>query len=138
MFPEKIFSDRLKELRIQNKLTLQQIGEAIGATKSAIGNLEHGRKKPSSDMLFELANYFNVSIDYLCGKSDVPTPPEFDLTNEIKKRHGDLAVEMLDWFVRASPSEQERSIGWLQRAVAFEVEKKSDTAKVGKNLKEAR
>lgn len=70
---EKVFGDRLNELRKKSGLSLSALGEEIGATKSAIGNMEHGRKKPSLDMVIALADYFGVSIDYLIGRSDDPT-----------------------------------------------------------------
>ena len=67
-----IFSKRLRELRIERNLTLQSVGDAVQSTRHTIGNLEYGRKPPSLDMVIALADYFNVSIDYLVGRSDDP------------------------------------------------------------------
>lgn len=67
-----LFSLRLKELRASRNLTLQQLGESIGSTKATIGNLENSNKQPSLQMVVALADYFNVSIDYLVGRSDDP------------------------------------------------------------------
>jgi len=72
MFATELFGNRLKALRTSRNLTLTQVGEVISFTKSAIGNLEHGRKKPSVDVVVELANYFEVSTDYLLGLTDNP------------------------------------------------------------------
>lgn len=66
------FSERLKELRSSKGLTMQQLGKEIGSTKGTISNLENGNKKPSLDMLIKLADYFNISIDYLVGRTDDP------------------------------------------------------------------
>jgi Predicted transcriptional regulators len=66
------FSERLKELRSSKGLTMEQLGKEIGSTKGTISNLENGNKKPSLDMLIKLANYFNISIDYLVGRTDEP------------------------------------------------------------------
>ena len=68
----QIFSIRLKELRNSHNLTLQQLGVAIGSTKATIGNLENSNKQPSLQMVIALADYFNVSLDYLTGRSDDP------------------------------------------------------------------
>lgn len=68
----EIFSSRLRDLRLSNKLTLQQLGSYIGSTKATIGNLENGNKQPSLHMVLALADYFDVSLDYLCGRSDNP------------------------------------------------------------------
>lgn len=68
----QLFSFRLKSLRLNSELTLQQLGEAIGSTKATIGNLENGNKQPSLLMIVALADYFDVSLDYLVGRSDNP------------------------------------------------------------------
>lgn len=70
MFIKKIFSERLNYLRKLNNLTLQQLGSSIGSTKATISNLENGYKSPSVDMLILLSDFFNVSLDYLVGRSD--------------------------------------------------------------------
>lgn len=70
MFSEKIFAERLKVLRQSQNLTLQQLGEKLGATKATIGNLENCNKQPSMTMVIKIAEYFNVSVDYLLGLSN--------------------------------------------------------------------
>lgn len=72
MFSEESFGARLAMLRRDQRLTLLQLGEVLGLTKAAVGNLEHGRKKPSIDIACALADYFDVSLDYLVGRSDDP------------------------------------------------------------------
>lgn len=72
-FFQPSFSLRLKELRKANNLTLEQLGKNIGSTKATMSNLETGQKKPSLDMVIKLADYFQVSIDYLVGRTDNPT-----------------------------------------------------------------
>lgn len=66
------FSERLKELRTSKGLTMEQLGKEIQSTRGTIGNFENGNKKPSLDMLIKLADYFNVSIDYLVGRTNDP------------------------------------------------------------------
>lgn len=71
-FSEKDFSARLKELRTSKGLTMEALAKEIHGTKAAIGNFENGNKKPSLDAVIALADYFNVSIDYLVGRTDNP------------------------------------------------------------------
>lgn len=66
------FSERLKELRTSKGLTMEQLGKKIESTRGTISNFENGNKKPSLDMLIKLADYFDVSIDYLVGRTDDP------------------------------------------------------------------
>lgn len=70
MFNKILFGKKIKELRTSHSVTLQTVGEALGTTKSTISNLERGVKAPSIDMMIALADYFDVSLDYLVGRSD--------------------------------------------------------------------
>ena len=72
MFSEKKFAERLKELRQSQNLTLQQLGEKLGATKATMGNFENCNKQPSMTMVIKIAEYFSVSVDYLLGLTDNP------------------------------------------------------------------
>lgn len=66
------FGKHLKALRLSKNLTQKQLASAIGASESGIQNYELGTRKPTYDMLIALADYFDVSIDYLVGRSDDP------------------------------------------------------------------
>lgn len=66
------FGTHLKFLRQSKSLTQKQLAAEIGASESGIQNYELGTRKPTFDMLIALANYFDVSIDYLVGRSDKP------------------------------------------------------------------
>ena len=67
-----IFRQNLKSLRVLNGLTQEQLGEAIGASGRGIQNYELGARKPNYDMLLALADYFDVSLDYLTGRTNNP------------------------------------------------------------------
>lgn len=69
--PEKnTFNTRLKELRLQRKLNQEDIASAVGMTKQAISDIERGRRATTMDKVVEIANYFDVPVDYLLGRSD--------------------------------------------------------------------
>ncbi len=66
---------RLKELRVREKESLQQVADAIKSSKAHIWELETGKNKnPSADSLNKLADHFNVSVGYLIGED--PNSPE--------------------------------------------------------------
>ncbi|MDR2559467.1 MAG: helix-turn-helix domain-containing protein [Oscillospiraceae bacterium] len=67
-----VFSEKIKELRKAKNLTQKQLAEKINASESGIQNYELGVRKPYNDTLIKLADYFNVSIDYLVGRTDKP------------------------------------------------------------------
>ena len=73
MFQREIFAQRLKELRTNKKMSMQQLTTAIGfKSKASIGQFETARNIPSVEGLVALAEYFEVSVDYLLGLSDKP------------------------------------------------------------------
>ena len=67
------FSDRLRELRTAAKMSQTALGDAIGITIKQIQRYEMGTSEPTLSKLIALADVFGVSIDYLAGRSDVPT-----------------------------------------------------------------
>ena len=64
------FSERIKELRLEKNLTQTQLGEIIGVKHFSIYSYEKGRACPEMKGLVALADYFDVSMDYLAGRTD--------------------------------------------------------------------
>lgn len=67
------FSSRLKSIRTSKKLTQKQLANFLGITENAYQNYEYGKREPDIAGLITLADYFDVSLDYLVGRSDDPT-----------------------------------------------------------------
>ena len=67
-----IFKDRLKQLRKQAKLQQKELGERIGLGANAISMMETGNRETSFEKLVLLAEFFQVSTDYLLGLKDEP------------------------------------------------------------------
>ena len=65
-------ADRLRELRANHKLTQKDVYTAIEVSPIVYQRYEYGRS-PSYEKLIALADYFDVSLDYLVGRSDDPT-----------------------------------------------------------------
>ena len=66
-----MFAKRLKYLREEQKLTQKELAEKLGISPSAIGMYESEKRNPDTHMLNILANFFNVSVDYLLGRNNV-------------------------------------------------------------------
>jgi transcriptional regulator with XRE-family HTH domain len=64
------FPTRLKELRIQNVKSQKDLADILNVSQNAIYNWENGKREPSLDMLKKIADYFEVSFDYLMGFED--------------------------------------------------------------------
>jgi repressor LexA len=61
---------RIKELRYNAKLSQQALADKIGVSKSSINMYERGEREPSIETLEAIADFFNVDMNYLLGKSD--------------------------------------------------------------------
>ena len=66
----EIFAERIKDLRLERGLTQEAVGEIIGVKRYAVYSYEKGRACPEMKGLVILADYFDVSIDYLTGRTD--------------------------------------------------------------------
>lgn len=63
--------DRLKSLRVKKGQSLQQVADAIGASKAHIWELESNRSKnPSLDLLLKLAGHFETTVAYLISEEE--------------------------------------------------------------------
>lgn len=63
-----MLSIRLKELRISHSLTQVDFAQKLSVTKQTVSNWENNNIQPSIDMLVKIADYFNISTDYLLGR----------------------------------------------------------------------
>lgn len=66
-------AERLREARLKNHLTQEELAEKLNIDKMQISRWERGHKVPRGETLAELASSLNVSVDYLLGVSDEPT-----------------------------------------------------------------
>lgn len=75
------FGDRLANLRKLNNLTRKELAEIFSISYSALSNYENNERFPDQEMLINIANYFNVSVDYLLGRTNIKEPIE-DIVSE--------------------------------------------------------
>ena len=66
------FASRLYNLRVSNGINQKVLAAALNITSQAISNYEYGKREPRISDLISIADYFQVSIDYLVGRTDTP------------------------------------------------------------------
>ena len=66
------FRIRLKEVRENKGLSQYALASALGESQSTLASWENGKAMPRANTLIGLAQYLGVSLDYLCGRSNVP------------------------------------------------------------------
>ena len=64
--------DSLRRFRNEFKLTQKAVADAVGMRETAYSRYERGEREPAYKQLIKLADAYNVSIDYLVGRSDNP------------------------------------------------------------------
>lgn len=87
---------KLKELRKANNITQDVIAKELSVAKSTYSGYETGSSEPSLETLIKIADYYGVTLDYLCGhKTSVYNTFEFppftsDLDKDIVKQYFEL------------------------------------------------
>lgn len=94
------FGNILSDLRNKAKITQQELANVLGISRGTIGMYEIGKRDPDTETLKKIAQYFNVSVDYLLGNSNnrninEPKIPETDkkLIDDITSLDDDLKKE---------------------------------------------
>jgi repressor LexA len=72
-----MFGYKLKELRKREKISQKELATQIGVAQSTVGMWENGKNKPEYDTLLKIAEFFEVSVDYLSGKNGTAAHPQF-------------------------------------------------------------
>lgn len=68
--------NRLKLLREEKGLFQSDIAKILGISNAAVGFYETGKRDMGTETVVKLADFFNVSTDYLLGKSDIRNPED--------------------------------------------------------------
>ena len=84
------FGERLRLLREERKMGQKEIGDLLGVSVSSVGKYENGDRTLSPDAIIKLADFFDVSSDFLLGRSQVREPAEkilarFDIGKDLPK-----------------------------------------------------
>ena len=68
----EVTAGRLLELRNSIGLSQMKLSKAIGLSQSALNRYEHDQSIISDEVMIKYADYFDVSLDYICGRTDKP------------------------------------------------------------------
>ena len=67
-----VVAKRLKQLRVGMSIPQTKIGELFSIPQSSIYRYEYGQSSPSFENMVRFADYFDVSLDYIFGRTDDP------------------------------------------------------------------
>ncbi len=93
----KIFGERVKMLRENNGLSLDQLAKALGVNKSRVGMWESNGTVPREEALIGLSKFFKVSTDYLLGNDNLDgAKPDNSKLHYLQRNLGKLNREELE------------------------------------------
>lgn len=116
-------------LRISKDLNQEQLASALGVSKSTIAMWETGKRLPSPDLFEQIADFFNIDIDYLYGRTDIKRKILFDefgekfinsehsiimsyydRLNSLGKQEAEKRVEELTFIARYTEDEEDPAL----------------------------
>ena len=115
-----IIGENIKQYRLQNGWTQQELGAKIGISKNAIGNYEKGFRSPKKDTMFDLANVFNVSID--------------DLFPPIQKDSSPTASPIQTIYDQLAPPRQNKVLTYAERQLKEQRNEQSQPIEVSEAI----
>ncbi|MEK5058200.1 helix-turn-helix domain-containing protein [Paenibacillus shunpengii] len=75
------YGHRIAELREKRGMTQEELSSVLEITRASLSHYEKGRRKPDFETLTKLADTFNVSVDYLLGRT---SQPEMVLDDDVR------------------------------------------------------
>ncbi|BBH22328.1 transcriptional regulator [Paenibacillus baekrokdamisoli] len=78
-----MFGNRLTELRNKKGLSQYGLADCLSFSRTQIANYEQGKREPDFATLIKLADFFDVSLDFLIGRSDHLVDADYELQNVI-------------------------------------------------------
>lgn len=106
-----MLGNRLKALRLRQNKTQEDMATLLGITRQAYGKYESGKNEPDMSSLSKLADYFEVTADYLMGRSDIKNPeskPEGRFFHDLDHASKEDLNELEDYFKFMQKRRQQR------------------------------
>ncbi|WP_409229437.1 helix-turn-helix domain-containing protein [Gudongella sp. SC589] len=91
-----LFGKRLRMLRREKDIVMTDLADALDLTQATLSKYENGKRIPNIEILQRFAKYFNVSSDYLLGKTDNREPYHEDAEDYIQELRDLVAKEGYD------------------------------------------
>lgn len=100
------FAQRLRDLRARENLTQQELADNTNIARSTLAMYEYGKRRPDFEILDKLADYFDVSFDYILGRSDNNTGYPGHTDTAMLRRVSAYAERIMEAYGKASPDTQ--------------------------------
>ena len=110
---ENMFSERLKTLRKNASLTQTEIAKNLKISQQAYANYETGKRHPDQEMLKKIADFFDVSVDYLLGRVEKGTNTETEEYLELLRTRPEMKM-LFNTTKNATKEEIEKAVAVIE------------------------
>ncbi|MES1046350.1 helix-turn-helix transcriptional regulator [Bacillus sp. Gen3] len=101
-----ILAKRIKYLREKKEYSQKKVAESLGITNVQLSRYESGDRKPDPELIAQIADFYDVSTDYLHGRTDDPIPPKENKTSSDQKE----GAENFFYFDLEGLNEEEKDL----------------------------
>lgn len=101
-------------LRKEKELTQDELSQELGVSKSSIAMWETGQRLPSPDVYELIADFFNVDIDYLYGRTDIRQRVRFDESGNAQRTLLADESQLLDMYQQLNSDGKQRTVEYVE------------------------
>ena len=111
---DKQIGQRLREMRLKAKLSQAKVAAVVGSRQSAVARFESGEAHVPADVMVGYADYFDVSLDYLFGRTENPQGKLYENKPKIEKAYPEMEKFIEMCFDPGSPMNERLKESLLQ------------------------
>lgn len=113
-----MISTRLKSLREDADLSQKELAKLLGVSPSTIGMYEAGKRTPDSEMLTRICDFFNITVDYLIGRSNIKNPKCSTYNKEEQNPITDDEKNILNLYKKLNDKDKAKFEGMMELKIS--------------------
>lgn len=121
-----MIGQKIKELRTKKDMSQQDIANIVGKSQQAVNLWEKGDNEPSLETINLLANYFDVTTDYLLGRTDNPFPIKGDKLHTVEEEWPEAVSVLLRAGRKPTITDRRRIAKIMEAAIEYTGEDEVD------------
>lgn len=124
------FKNIFYQLRKERDLTQEEISKALGVSKSSVAMWETGQRLPSPELYEQIADFFNVDIDYLYGRSSIRQKVRYDEDGNMQRTLSQEESDLLDSYALLNQEGHEKVLDYISDLIDSGKYKKYNSAEL--------